>query len=83
MELSNQKSIEEIESLLIIPKVDPLNIDRPRRLKNDIEQEYKSNYYEITVTADYTNILKFLKSIQEYELFIIPYVLPNDSRKSK
>ena len=25
------------------------------------------------VTADYLNILKFLKSIQEYELFIIPY----------
>ena len=75
MELSNQKSIEDIENLLNYSKIiDPLNIDRPlESLTNDIEEEYKSNYYEITVTADYTNILKFLKSIQEYELFIIPY----------
>ena len=75
MELSNQKSVEEIESLLNYSNIiDSLNIDSPLEgLKNDIEEEYKSNYYEIVVTADYINILKFLKSIQEYELFIIPY----------
>ena len=75
MELSNQKSIEEIETLLNYSKIiDSSNIDEPLRgLKNDIEEEYKSNYYEIMVTADYLNILKFLKSIQEYELFVIPY----------
>tara|TARA_B100000287_G_C20661548_1_gene790299 strand:+ start:150 stop:1082 length:933 start_codon:yes stop_codon:yes gene_type:complete len=75
MEFSNQKSVEEIESLLNYSKItDSLNIDSPLAgLKNDIEEGYKSNYYEIMVTADYINILKFLKSIQEYELFIIPY----------
>ena len=43
MELSNQKSIEEIESLLNYSNIiDPLNIDRPLEgLKNDIEDEYK------------------------------------------
>ena len=73
--LSNQKSVEEIERLLNYSNInDSLNIDRPLEgLKNDIEDGYKSNYYEILVTADYINILKFLKSIQEYELFIIPY----------
>jgi len=75
MELSNQKSVEEIENLLNFSKItDSLNIDSPLQgLKNDIQEEYKSNYYEIMVTANYINILKFLKSIQEYELFIIPY----------
>ena len=75
MESSNQKSVEEIESLLNYSKInDYLSIDSPLEgLKNDIQEEYKSNYYEIIVTADYLNILKFLKSIQEYELFIIPY----------
>ncbi len=73
MELSNQKSVEEIESLLNYSKIIE-NIDSPLEgSKNDIESGYKSNYYEIIVTADYINILKFLKSIQEYELFILPY----------
>ena len=73
MELSNQKSVEEIESLLNYSKIIE-NIDSPLEgFKNDIEELYKSNYYEIVVKADYINILKFLKSIQEYELFIIPY----------
>ena len=74
MESSNQKSFEEIETLINYSKIfDSSNIDEPLRgLKNDIE-EYQSNFFEIMVTADYLNILKFLKSIQEYELFIIPY----------
>ena len=77
MELSNQKSVEEIESLLNHSQImDSVNIDSPiDGLRNDIDDRYKSNYYEILVTADYINILKFLKSIQEYELFIIPYCL--------
>ena len=74
MESSNQKSFEEIETLINYSKIfDSSNIDEPLKgLKNDIE-EYQSNFFEIMVTADYLNILKFLKSIQEYELFIIPY----------
>ena len=74
MEPSNQKSFEEIETLINYSKIiDSSNIDEPLRgLKNDIEK-YQSNFFEIMVTADYLNILKFLKSIQEYELFIIPY----------
>ena len=75
MQLSNQKSFEEIESLINYSKIiNSSNIDEPLvGLKNDIDEKYKSNYFEIMVSADYVNILKFLKSIQEYELFIIPY----------
>ena len=72
---SNQRSVEEIEGLLNFNQIiDSSNIDSPLSgLKNEISDTYNSNYYEILVTADYINILKFLKSIQEYELFVIPY----------
>ena len=72
---SNQRSIEEIDALLNFNKIiDSSNIDSLLSgLKNEISDTYNSNYYEILVTADYINILKFLKSIQEYELFVIPY----------
>ena len=40
---------------------------------SNLSDTYKSNYFEIIVEADYLNILNFMKAIQEYDAFVLPY----------
>ncbi len=72
---SNQKTIEEIEQIINFNPLDNFsNIDNLlSTMTNNLSEIYTSNYYEILVEADYINIVNFLKSIQEYNLFIMPY----------
>ena len=69
--LSNQ----EIENILFSDNLyENSSIDSSlSKLNNDISDNYKSNYFEILVEADYLNILNFMKAIQEYDVFVLPY----------
>ncbi len=69
--LSNQ----EIENILFSDNLyENSSIDSSlSKLNNDISENYKSNFFEILVEADYLNILNFMKAIQEYDAFVLPY----------
>ncbi len=69
--LSNQ----EIENILFSENLfEKSSIDSPlSNLNSNLSDTYKSNYFEILVEADYLNILNFMKAIQEYDAFILPY----------
>ena len=69
--LSNQ----EIENILFSDNLyENSSIDSSlSKLNNDISENYKSNFFEILVEADYLNILNFMKAIQEYDVFVLPY----------
>ena len=66
---------EEIDSVLFSHEFNNnYIIDNPlSNLGNDLDRKYTSNYFEIRVEADYLNIMNFMRSIQEYQAFIIPY----------
>lgn len=40
------------------------------------------NFYEVNLSSDYLDILKFLNSVQEYNVTIIPYCLEVESEKN-
>jgi len=66
---------EEIQNVLFSSEFNNnYLIDTPlSRLENDLDRTYSSNYFEIRVEADYLNIMNFMRSIQEYQAFIVPY----------
>ena len=66
---------EEIDSVLFSQEFNNnYLIDNPlSSLEKDLDRKYTSNYFEIRVEADYLNIMNFMRSIQEYQAFIIPY----------
>ena len=66
---------EEIDSVLFSQQYNNnYSIDKPlANLGNNLDRKYNSNYFEIRVEADYLNIMNFMRSIQEYQAFIIPY----------
>ena len=68
-------SNQEIENVLFSENsFNNSSIDSPLfKLNNNLSDIYKSNYFEILVEANYLNILNFMKAIQEYDAFILPY----------
>ncbi len=74
---SDQNSLtnQEIENILFSENLsNNTSIDGPlSKLNNNLSDTYKSNYFEILVEADYLNILNFMKAIQEYDAFVLPY----------
>ena len=66
---------EEIDSVLFSQEINNnYLIDNPlSNIEKDLDRKYTSNYFEIRVEADYLNIMNFMRSIQEYQAFIIPY----------
>ena len=40
------------------------------------------NFYEVSLSSDYLDILKFLKLVQEYNVTVIPYCLEVESEKN-
>ena len=71
----NTLTNQEIENILFSDNLsNNTSIDAPlSKLNNNLSDTYKSNYFEILVEADYLNILNFMKAIQEYDAFILPY----------
>ncbi len=66
---------EEIDNVLFAQEFNNnYLIDNPlSKLGKDLDRKYSSNFFEIRVEADYLNIMNFMRSIQEYQAFIIPY----------
>tara|TARA_B100000963_G_C22416811_1_gene575824 strand:- start:248 stop:832 length:585 start_codon:yes stop_codon:yes gene_type:complete len=78
MDIDNDQNTltnQEIENILFSENLsNNSSIDSPlSRLNNNLSDTYKSNYFEILVEADYLNILNFMKAIQEYDAFVLPY----------
>tara|TARA_B100001115_G_C15809882_1_gene401431 strand:- start:444 stop:1376 length:933 start_codon:yes stop_codon:yes gene_type:complete len=78
LDIDNNQGIltnQEIENVLFSENSYNLStIDRPlSKLNNNLSDIYKSNYFEIIVEADYLNIINFMKAIQEYDAFVLPY----------
>ena len=71
----NSLSNQEIENILFSENLsNNTSIDSPlSKLNNNLSDTYKSNYFEILVEANYLNILNFMKAIQEYDAFVLPY----------
>ena len=71
----NTLTNQEIENILFSDNLsNNTSIDAPlSKLNNNLSDTYKSNYFEILVEADYLNILSFMKAIQEYDVFVLPY----------
>ncbi len=42
-------------------------------LKKDISSIFESNYFQINIKSDYLSSLNFLKYLQEYKIYILPY----------
>jgi len=47
-----------------------------------LSKKFRSNYYSISIEAEYINVINFLRSIQEYKVAIIPICFQSTNIKS-
>ncbi len=49
-----------------------ISLDNESYSAQAIEDNYEMNYFKVMVKADYTNLLNFLRTIQEYKIITLP-----------